>query len=88
MPEYAFDCYQGTDLSICTELVDQFAFYYCDKLSSLYLPETTQLSSNAIYQCNDNMILTIDKVEELKDRFVNGRLKALHAKNAKNITGN
>ena len=49
LPEYAFDCYQGTDLSICTELVDQFAFYYCDKLSSLYLPETTQLSSCAIY---------------------------------------
>ena len=33
------------------------------------------------------MILNIDKVEELKNRFVNGRLKALHAKNAKNITG-
>ena len=87
LPEYAFYGYNGSDLSVCTELVDQYAFCFCYTLSSLYLPETTQLSSNAIYQCNDNMILTIDKVEELKDRFVNGRLKVLHAKNAKNITG-
>lgn len=33
------------------------------------------------------MVLNIDKVEELKDRFVEGNLKVLHAKNAKNITG-
>ena len=86
--EYAFHYYHGTDLSVCTNLVDQYAFYYCDKLSSLYLPETTQLSSNAIHYCNDNMVLNIDKVEELKDKFVIGGLKVLYAKNAKNITGN
>ena len=88
MPKYAFYYYHGSDLSVCTELVDQFAFYFCDKLSSLYLPKTIQLSSYAISYCNDNMVLNINKVEELKDRFVIGRLKALHAKNAKNITGN
>ena len=88
LPKYTFDYYHGTDLSVCTNLVDQYAFYYCDKLSSLYLPETIYLSSYSIVNCNDNIVLNIDKVEELKDKFVIGGLKVLYAKNAKNITGN